>query len=346
MINKRFFGRTSGGEDVHMYDIVGEKIKLSVMEYGATVVELHIADKNGKYKNVVCGYDNLPAYETAQGYMGAIVGRCANRIRKGKFALGGVKYNLSRNDGENHLHGGEVGFSHRVWRSCVTTGDSVKFSYFSPDGEEGYPGNLSVSVEYTVIGDSVKIAYTAMSDADTIVNLTNHTYFNLGGCGSGKIFDHTLYVKADRYLPTNNTLIPTGEIRSVDNTPFDFRTPKAIGRDFDLSQEDLKIAGGYDHCLVFESTSNSLPKIEVLDPKSGSGMRVYTNQPCVQFYTGNFVNDERFPFYDKYPQSPQSSYCFETGIMPDSINHENFTSPVLKEGDTFEAVTEFEFFSE
>lgn len=333
-----------GGGEVYIYDIESGDIKLSVMEFGAAVVSLYVPDRDGYFRDVVCGYDSLKSYIESDGYQGAVVGRYANRISKGRFTLDGKQYVLCKNDGDNHLHGGRVGFSHNVWRSELIGENCVRFSYLSPDGEEGYPGNLSVSVEYTVCDGKVILTYRAQSDKNTVLNLTNHTYFNLSGYDSGKIFDHELYISANCYLPTDDGLIPTGEIRSVANTPFDFRAPKTIGRDFDLSQYDLKTAGGYDHCFVFENTDFNEPKIEVYDKKSGRTMRAYTDLPCVQLYTGNFLTNKNCPFKNGYMQTPQSAFCLETQIMPDSMNHESFTNPVLKAGETYVKKTVFEFF--
>lgn len=344
MINKRFFGRTPSGEDVYVYDIENSKIKLSVMELGAAVVSLLAPNREGRPADIVCGYDSLDSYIEGDGYQGAVVGRWANRICKGRFTLEGVEYNLYCNNGENHLHGGKVGISHRVWKSEIIGEGSVRFSYFSPDGEEGYPANLNISVEYKLCDGKITLTYKAESDKTTVINLTNHTYFNLSGFDSGKVFDHELCIRAHSYLPTDAGLIPTGEIKSVENTPFDFRDSKTIGRDFDLTVRDLALAGGYDHCLVFEDVDESMPKIEVYEKASGRGMRVYTNQPCVQFYTGNFLTNEKYPFKGGYPQSPQNAFCLETQIMPDSMNHENFTNPVLKAGEIYERETTFEIF--
>lgn len=344
MINKRYFGKTPSGEEVYIYDIENREIKLSVMEFGAAVVSLYTPDREGVSRDIVCGYDTLDSYIEGDGYQGAVVGRWANRINKGKFTLDGKQYILNINNGNNHLHGGNVGFSHKVWRSDIEGESSVRFSYLSPDGEEGYPGNLQVSVEYTLIDGRIILTYRAQSDKNTVINLTNHTYFNLSGYDSGKIFDHELCIFAQSYLPTDENLIPTGEIKSVENTPFDFRIPKTIGRDFDLSQHDLKTAGGYDHCFVLENTDGNKPNIEVYDKKSGRGVRVYTDQPCVQLYTGNFLTNEKYPFKNGYHQSPQNAFCLETQIMPDSMNHEGFTDPVLKAGEQYIKKTAFEFF--
>jgi len=252
MINKRFFGNLPDGREVYIYDIEDCDIKLSVMEFGAAMVSIYAPDINGADSDIICGYDTLDSYVEGDGYQGAVVGRWANRIDKGRFTLDGIDYSLYCNNGENHLHGGEVGFSHKLWSSEITGKSSVKFSYFSPDGEEGYPGNLKVCVEYKLCNNRIALTYTARSDKNTVINLTNHVYFNLSGYDSGKILDHELTVCAHSYLPTDEELIPTGEIRRVDNTPFDFRQKKTIGRDFNFSNNDINTAGGYDHCLVFE----------------------------------------------------------------------------------------------
>ena len=343
-IKKRLFGRTDGGEEVYAYDIDTGKIKVTLSEFGACIMDIFTPDRYGNIANIVCGYDSLSSYEHADGYQGAVVGRCANRIDRGHFVLDGKEYNLYCNNGVNHLHGGRVGFSHRVWRSEILDGErGVRFSYTSPDGEENYPGELQVVVEYIVTDNKTELSYYARCDKNTVVNLTNHSYFNLGGFDSGDIFDHVMCAHADRYLPINENLIPTGEIRSVKGTPFDFTRAKTMGRDFDLSQYDLRVAGGYDHCLVLEDTDFSKPQISVYEGKTGRTMSVYTTQACVQFYSGNFLNDEKFPFRGGYPQRPQNAFCLETQAMPDSINHANFTSVVLRAGEEYITRTVFEF---
>lgn len=342
MISKRLFGVTSDGEDVYIYDIENDNISLSVMEYGATVVRLYTADRHGKATDVVCGFDTLDSYEHADGYQGAVIGRVANRICDGKFTLDGKCYTLFANNGKNHLHGGKRGFSHRVWHSDVISECGVRFSYFSPDGEEGYPADLWVSVTYSVSCGRVRIEYEAKSSADTVLGLTNHSYFNLGGFDSGNILSHELCIRSDRYLPVDSTLIPTGEIKSVEGTPFDFREFRTIGRDIDLPCDDLKIARGYDHCFVLEA--GDFAKVDVRDRNSGLGMRIYTDFPCVQFYTANYTDDINYPFKGGTPQSVHCAYCFETGIMPDSINHDGFTNSVLLAGERYERYTEVEFY--
>lgn len=345
MIKRSLFGVTSDGEDVYIYDIDDGKISLSVMEYGAAVVRLCVADRDKNVADIVCGFDTLYSYEHADGYQGAVVGRVANRICNGVFNLGDKQYTLLKNNGKNHLHGGGKGFSHRVWRSEVTSDCSVRFSYFSPDGEEGYPADLWVSAEYSISDGRVRIDYRAHSNADTVIALTNHSYFNLGGFDAGNALSHELCIRADRFIPTDESLIPTGEIRYVSGTQFDFRQPKAIGRDLDMSCRDIRVARGYDHCFVFEKTEQGCPKAEVRDPNSGRGMRIYTDFPCVQLYTANYTDDAEYPFKGDTPQSVHCAYCLETGIMPDSINHENFTSCILAAGEMYARYTELEFFT-
>ncbi len=343
MINKEYFGKTHDGTDVFLYCFDTGKIRVKVCEFGACLISVFTPDRQGNMRDVICGYDSLDSYENGDGYQGAVVGRCANRIDRGHFILNGKEYHLNINNGDNHLHGGQVGFSHRVWSSEIISEDCVRFSYFSPDGEENYPGNLTVSVDYKIYDNKISITYRARSDKDTVVNLTNHAYFNLGGYDSGDIFGHRLKILANKYLPTNERLIPTGGIKDVFGTPFDFTSEKTIGRDFDLSEHDLNIAGGYDHCLVFENVGLDTPQITVVHQECGRKMRVYTTQPCVQLYSGNFLNNENYPFKGGYPQGLQNAFCLETQIMPDSINHDNFTNAVLAAGEEYFSQTIFEF---
>ena len=349
-INKKLFGITKNGEEVYVYTLENNNgISVSISEFGATIVKLLVPDRNGNVSDIVGGYDSLSSYENGDGYQGAIVGRFGNRIAKGIFTLDGATYKLYINNGENHLHGGKIGFSHKVWTSeAKENGDSVslKLSLVSPDGDEGYPGELSVSVVYTLDSDSLCISYSATTDKKTVLNLTNHSYFNLAGYDSGKIFDHVIKISADRFLPTDAGLIPTGEIASVSGTPFDFRKSKSIGRDFYADDINLKNALGYDHCLVFdESIGTDTPKIVVKENNSGRAMEVYTSMPAVHFYTGNFLNNPDYPFKGGYPQATQNAFCLETENMPDSVNHENFTDCTLDVGQKFESFTRFRFFT-
>ncbi len=350
-IEKQVFGTTKNGETVHAYTMKKEGgISVTLLTFGATIQKLLVPDHKGNIADVVGGYDALSSYEDGDGYQGAVVGRFGNRIDKGRFTLDGVDYQLACNNGPNHLHGGNVGFSHRVWDAEVVEeedADCVIFSLVSPDGEENYPGTLQVSVEYRLVeGKELSITYRAKTDKRTILNLTNHSYFNLAGFDSGDIFEHLLYIDADRYVAINENMIPTGELVPVMDTPFDFRTAKAIGDDFDLSNEQLGLAGGYDHCMVFEETIHnpfSVPRVIVSDPKSGRRMLVYTTLPGVQFYTANFMTNPDFPHKGGYPQHGQHAVCFETENMPDSINHDGFTNCILNPDEDFYSQTVYTF---
>lgn len=348
-VDKKFFGTTKLCENVNIYTLSNDfGMSVSISEFGGAIVSLYVPDKNGNITDVVGGYDNLLSYEESDGYQGALIGRWGNRIGKARFSLDGKEYILYKNDGNNHLHGGKTGFSHKVWKSSALLtkeAASLILEYFSPDGEEGYPGNLTVRVTYTLDNENtLKINYYATTDKKTVINLTNHSYFNLAGFNSGKIFDHVVEFKADRFLPTDPELIPTGEIRSVDGTPFDFREAKSIGRDFDMNDENIAIASGYDHCLVFEDDLPcDLPKISVFEPTSERRMEVYTDQPAVHFYSGNFLVDNGYPFKGNYAKNLQCAFCLETEIMPDSMNHEGFTKCTLEPNEEYSTFTNFKF---
>lgn len=344
IIEKNYFGRTSDGKDVYTYTLINKNgMKVKISEFGGAVVSLLVPDKLDRVCDVVCGYDSLYDYENGDGYQGALIGRWGNRIGNARFTLDGKDYDLYKNDGgKHHLHGGKRGFSHKVWGSKVRE-DALVLTYISPDGEEGYPGTLEVTVEYSLDDENrFGIKYRATTDKRTPVNLTNHTYFNLGGFASGKIFDHVMFMDAVSFLETDKDLIPTGRILPVDNTPFDFRQPKTMGRDFNLDYEPMRLAGGYDHCLNFRE-SNEQPKITVHEPKSGRFMEVYTDMPCVQFYSGNFMKNPDHPFKGGYKQATQNAFCLETQKMPDSMNHENFTDCILSPGEVFESKTVYKF---
>ena len=356
MIEKKLFGITEEGRPVFAYTMknaAGMTVKIS--SFGGAIMEIRVPDREGRFANVVGGYDSFADYEKGDGYLGALIGRVGNRIAKGRYAIDGVEYTAYVNNGPNSLHGGKVGFSHKIWRAEPVDGEEPRLtlSYLSPDGEEGYPGNLSVRVTYTLRADNgLAIAYEATTDKKTIVNLTNHCYFNLGGYASGKVFDHVMRIDADRYLPTDENLIPTGELRPVDGTPFDFRVAKPIGRDFFADFEDLRMAGGYDHCFNFTGWKNCKSGGEVVlrgvacDPVSGRRMEMYTNQPCVQFYSANFLKNPCFPLRGGKPQQTQTAFCLETQTMPDSIHHqgdESFTDGVLRADEKYDYTTVYKF---
>ncbi len=349
MITKHYFGELEAGKEVYNYTMKNRfGMEVTISEFGGAILSIRVPDKYGRSSDVAGGFDSLRDYVLAGGYLGALVGRTANRIANGRFTLDGETYQIFKNNGPNSLHGGKVGYSHRLWSVKAEDGEEPKLilTLHSPDGEENYPGNVDVTVTYSLLAsNALSIHYEATTDRRTPVNMTNHVYFNLGGYASGKIFDHVLQMDADAYLPTNEKLIPTGEIRTVTGTPFDFREPKTIGRDFEEDNIDLKIAGGYDHCFCFAGGETKEPKlrIEVYEPNSGRMLKVFTNQPCVQLYTGNFLDNPEYPMKGGYPQNKQSAFCLETQKMPDSPNHKNFTNVILEPGEVYEHTTVYQF---
>lgn len=349
MIKKQLFGTLDDGTKVYSYTMVNNNgVSVTICEFGGAIMNVIVPDRFGRMSDVVGGYDSLYDYVNGDGYLGALVGRTANRIGKGKYTLNGIEYSAFLNDGENSLHGGKVGFSHKLWAVEEVDSDEPKLvlTLTSPDGEEGYPGTLDVTVTYALSSDNaLSIDYKATTDKTTIVAMTNHAYFNLGGYASGKVFDHILKMDADRYLPTDEGLIPTGEMRSVENTPFDFRTAKTIGKDFDMENPDIKKAGGFDHCFCFTGglTEEPVLRIEVKEPESGRVMKVYTDQPCVQFYSGNFLANPAHPLKGGYKQNKQALLCLETQKTPDGINHEGFDNIVLNPGETYKHTVIYQF---
>ena len=348
-ISKKLFGKLDCGTYVYAYTLSNAcGMEVKILSYGGAIAQIKAPDRRGRFADVVGGYDDLDSYVRGDGYQGALIGRWGNRIAKGKFSLEGKDYDLFINNGPNHLHGGEFGYNAKVWDVTEKDGDEPELVLHtvSPDGEEGYPGTLDLTVTYKLSAiNGLSIRYEATTDKTTILNLTNHTYFNMGGYASGSVHPLVLWVDADSYLPTDADLIPTGELRSVEGTPFDFRAPKTIGQDINSDNIDLKIAGGYDHCLNFVGGETEAPvkRAELYDPESGRGMEVYTNQPCVQLYSGNFLTNDEFPFKGGYKQSVQTLFCLETQVMPDSINHDNFTNSVLRPGEVLDTTTEYRF---
>lgn len=349
-IKKELFGKMPDGAEVYRYTLENANgIKVKILNYGGVINQLIVPDRNGKQTDIVGGYDDLDSYRNAGGYQGALIGRWANRIADGKFTLEGKEYVLfvDKASGQ-HLHGGNVGFNAKIWDVVEIDGDepALKLSIVSPDGEEGFPGTLELTVTYTLTNENgIVINYRATTDKTTPINLTNHAYFNLGGYAAGSVHPTQLWIDADSYLPTNDKLIPTGEIRSVEGTPFDFREAKTIGQDIGADSIDLKLAGGYDHCFNFVGGESKEPvlRIKAYDPVSGRLMEVYTNQPCVQLYTGNFLNEAEFPFKGGYPQAVQTLFCLETQHMPDSVNKPHFTKGTLAPGEVYDYTTEYRF---
>jgi aldose 1-epimerase len=314
------------------------------MTYGAIVTELHAPDRGGNKADIVLGFNNLDQYLADNPFFGAIAGRYANRIAKGKFTLDGKEYTLATNNGPNHLHGGNVGFDKRVWDGKpmeTPDGPAVQLHYVSKDGEEGYPGDLDTTVTYTLTNDNaLRIDYKATTDKPTVLNLTNHSYWNLAGEGSGTILDEVLYLNSDRYTPVDATLIPTGEIKSVKGTPFDFTTPTRIGARIQQTGGDPI---GYDHNFIINGEPGTLRlggRLE--DPKSGRVMEFWTTQPAVQFYTGNFL-DGKLKGISGKPYNQHDALCLETQHYPDSPNHPSFPSTTLRPGQTFTSTTLYKF---
>jgi aldose 1-epimerase len=343
-VEKRPFGKLPDGTEVDLY-VLTNGMTAKIMTYGATLIELQVPDRDGKFADVVLGFDNLEGYVAGHPFFGSTVGRCANRIAKGKFTLDGKEYTLATNNKPNHLHGGNKGFDKVVWKAEAVEGKpgdaSVRFNYFSKDGEEGYPGTLKAVVTYTLtVRNELQIDYKATTDQATPVNLTNHSYFNLAGQGSGDILGHELMVAADRYTPTDATLIPTGKIEPVHDTPLDFRKPTPIGKRIGEIKADPV---GYDHNFVMRGEGKKLDlAARVLDPTSGRVMEVLTTEPGVQFYTGNFLDGKNKgkggAVYKKH-----AGFCLETQHFPDSVNHANFPSVILKPGETYRSTTIYRF---
>ncbi len=349
-LTKAHFGTLPDGRESSTFTLVNQNnMKVVITDFGGAITELHVPDRDGVFSDVVCGYDLLDDYIRAGGYQGAIIGRFANRISQGVFSLDRQEYRLAANNGKNHLHGGVCGFSHKLWDAKIISDDeepTLRLSYTSPDGEEGYPGELSITVTYKLEkSNSLLINYRAKTDKKTIFNPTNHTYFNLGGFASGKIHNHTLKLDAETYLPADSELIPTGEIKNVAGTPFDFRRAKAIGRDIDSDNHDLRIAGGYDHCLNFYGGAKNKPVLRgvLFCPDTGRAMSLYTDRPSLQLYTANFMTEKDFPLKGGLPQEKQTAVCLETQCMPDSINNPAFTDCVLNRGETFISTTIYKF---
>ena len=347
-IVKELFGKTHEGKEIYSFVIKNNNnMQVKIINYGATVVSIIVKDKDGNFDDVVLGYDSLERYEKGDKYYGAIVGRCANRIAGGQFEMNGKKYKLNLNNGSNHHHGGNIGFNKVVWNVEKIDGElnSIELSYESPDNEEGYPGNLKVSVKYTVTEDnSLKIEYTAVSDKDTVVNLTNHSYFNLAGHGSGResALNHMVKINCSQFTVNDNNSIPTGEIRSVEGTPMDFRKFVRVGTNIDSDYEQIVLGNGYDHNWVIKDRKIDKPVAEVIEEKSGRKLEVFTTMPGMQFYSANFLDGTDIGkgnvSYEK-----RGALCFETQYAPNAINTPGFRSTLLKAGQKYEEKTIYKF---
>lgn len=343
------FGKTAAGDKVDVYTLKNPSgMTVKLMTLGATVIELHVPAREGKLADVSLGFDSVAGYQSEDNqYFGCTTGRVANRIGKGKFTLDGKEYQLALNNGKNHLHGGiKRSLDKVIWTAeklKSDAGSAVRFTYGSPDGEEGFPGKLDITVTYTVTDkNELKIDYTAVTDKATPVNLTNHLYFNLSGAGSDTVLDHELYVAADRYAPTDDELIPTGRIEPVAETPFDFNKLTRIGTRID----NLIKTGamGYDLSYLLRQRDVKAVAARLRDPASGRVLTVHTDQPALQVYTGNFLKNQKGKNGKIYKQ--RSAICLETGFLPDAVNHANFPSIILRPGQTYRHVCVYAFANE
>ena len=347
-VTKDNFGQTADGKAVEIYTLTNSRgSEARIMTYGGTVVSLKVPDKSGKLGDVVLGYDSVSDYEKHTSFFGALIGRYGNRIAKGKFSIGGKEYKLATNNGENHLHGGVKGYDRVVWTARSFTsaaGANLELKYLSKDGEEGYPGNLNITVVYTLTeANELKIVYSATTDKATVVNLTHHSYFNLAGAGSRTILDHDMMINAWKFTPTDSGSIPTGELKNVKGTQFDFTKPVAIGKRIGQDDEQLKFGKGYDHNWVLNKAGKGMTlAATVYERSSGRVMKVMTTEPGLQFYSGNFLDGsikgksgQDYPF--------RSGFCLEAQHYPDSPNEPKFPSTVLKPGQKYSQTTVYQF---
>ncbi len=346
-IERNPFGNHPNGKPAELFTLKNENgMTVNISNYGGIITHINVPDRDGNFGDVVLGYDSIEGYLKASPYFGAIVGRYGNRIARGRFSLDGKVYKLAINNNGNHLHGGLIGFDKMLWDAEPIDGDepTLKLSYVSKDNEEGYPGNLTVTVTYTLTkNNAIKIDYKAFTDKPTVVNLTNHTYFNFSDM-KNDILNHEVMLKASRFLPVDNTLIPTGELKSVMGTSFDFTKQTAIGaRIDDATDQQIKFGGGYDHCFVFDKSGKELALVaSVVENTTGRKMDVLTTEPAVQFYTGNFLNGSITGKRDvKYTK--RVAFCLETQHYPDSPNKPTFPSTVLRPNEEFNSTTIYQF---
>ena len=344
-ITASVFGKLPDNRDVLQYTLVNRAgMSAQVINYGATITSLLVPDRTGKMDDIVLGYDTLQDYMRGTAYFGAIVGRYGNRIGKGQFSLDGKQYQLAINDGENHLHGGKTGFNRVLWQAKLLSPSAIELQYISKDGEEGYPGTVTLKVIYTLTDkNELRIQYEGTTDKPTILNPTQHSYFNLSGSFANTILDHVLTIEADRFTPVDKGLITTGQLTEVANTPLDFRTPTAIGARINDASEQMTFGKGYDHNWVLRGQAGQLRKaVELYEPKSGRLMTMLTDQPGVQFYSGNFLNG--MPLGKKgvaYKQ--RTGLCLEAQAYPDTPNKSQFPSVTLRPGKVYHQTTVYQF---
>lgn len=346
-IEKKLYGTTPDGKTVDQYTLGNGSMEVDIITYGGIITSLRIPDKQGNVQDVVLGFDSLSEYIANNPYFGALIGRYGNRIANATFNLDGVDYELVANNGPNHLHGGTKGFDKVVWTASEFENEDafgIKLTYLSADGEEGYPGNLEVTVTYSLLQDNtLEVLYEAVTDKKTVVNLTQHTYFNLSADFSKPILDHEVSINADQYLPVDETLIPLGELASVEGTPFDFRASKKIGNEIDADNEQIKRGLGYDHCWVLNEQDQGMRSVATAyHAGSGRQLEVLSDEPGVQFYTGNFL-DGTLTAKGGGTYAQRTGFCLETQHYPDSPNQEQFPSVVLEPGDKYSTKTAFKF---
>ena len=349
-IEKSTFGKLEDGTEIDQFTLKNALgMEISIITYGGRITTLKAPDKDGNLENVVIGFDSLSQYTKSNPYFGALIGRYGNRIANSEFKIDGETYKLPKNDGPNSLHGGTKGFDKVVWTAeempAEDNSASLKLTYTSKDMEEGYPGNLSTTVTYTLTDDNaLKVNYEATTDKKTVVNLTQHSYFNLSGDFNEPILDHKVMINADKFVPVNETLIPTGELRDVAGTPFDFREAKTIGDEINADNDQIKKGGGYDHCWVLNGQdSGERLAATAYDPKSGRFLEVYTDEPGIQFYTGNFLDGSLPQRGSNNTYAKRTGFCLETQHYPDSPNQEEFPTTVLNPGETYNTTTTFKF---
>jgi aldose 1-epimerase len=348
-MEKKAFGATPDGKTADLYVLTNKNgMEVSITNYGGIVVSVKVQDRQGKLGDVVLGFDTLDGYVADKSYFGALIGRYGNRIGGAKFSIDGVTYTLAKNNGDNVLHGGIIGFNKMLWEARdVSKGDepALELKYTSKDGEEGFPGNLMTTVVYTLTNkNELKIEYSATTDKKTVVNLTNHSYFNLAGPGSGDVLKYVLQLHADKFTPVDSGLIPTGELRSVQGTPFDFRKPMAIGARVDADDEQIRLGQGYDHNFVLTKEKQSGPTLaaRVEEPTTGRVLEVWTTEPAVQFYTANFL-DGTVHGKGGIAYGRRTAFCLETQHFPDSPNKPSFPSTLLSPGQRYHTITIYRF---
>jgi aldose 1-epimerase len=347
-MEKKFFGKLPDGREVFQYTLANQSgVTVQIINYGATITSLRVPDRNGVISDIVLGYDSLQGYIDGTAYFGAIVGRYGNRIGKGQFRLDGKQYQLTINDGENHLHGGKIGFNKVLWDATVISDSeepSLQLQYISPDGEEGYPGTVTLKVVYTLTAkNELRIDYEGTTDQPTILNPTHHSYFNLSGSFDNTILDHRLTIEADSFTPVDEGLIPTGEIADVTGTPMDFRTATAIGKHIEDQDQQLVYGKGYDHNWVLRDLTGRVRKVaELYEPTSGRLMTVFTDQPGLQFYSGNFLDGTQ-KGKNGIAYQYRTGLCLETQAYPDSPNKPDFPPVTLRPGQVYRQTTVYQF---